>query len=113
MDLAGWELELAGKTTKGEWAHIVVHRAKSYATVAIADSLFSEPGVVQRQAFCHELCHIHLAALDWSHEDSIEGQPVKVRRLARRVWDQRSEKATDDLARLIALGLPLPPWKTP
>lgn len=94
-------------------ATVEVHREKSYALIEVADALYRESATEQRQALCHELVHIHLAPMDWSVQDLLGHVGVRAKRVAEATWEQRSERACDDLARLLAPSLPLPPWKTP
>ena len=81
------------------------------AVVSISPDFFTKPAGEQRQDAVHELLHVHLAPLDWSQYDLAEHVGVKAKRISLATWEQRSERACDDLARVIAPTLPLPPWK--
>lgn len=111
LGLAGWRLDVEHAESSPEhWATVAVERAQQVATVSVTPDLFSQPAADQRHYLVHELIHIHLAPLDWSHEDVTAGLSKRARELADATWRQRSERACDDVARLVAPGLPLPPW---
>lgn len=112
LGLAHWDLELSDQPPKPDsWCDIGVHREASHALVRVDPVLFREPLAVQRQVFVHELVHVYLAPLDWSIADITAHLSESARSLALATWGQRSERAADDLAKLLAPGLPLPPWK--
>ena len=114
MGLADWQITLGTGTPQDDgldaYAAIAVQRESSSAEIVVSPLLFGGSASDQRQYLTHELVHIHLAPLDWSAADTAAGLSVRARRLAEAVWEQRSERACDDLARVIAPRLPLPPW---
>ena len=114
LGLAHLDLELSDEPCGDDvWAHIRVHSQKSHALISLHPEFTRQPSADQRRYVAHELVHCHLAALDWSVADLVDGLGVRAKRVASATWEQRSERACDDLARLLAPGLPLPPWNTP
>lgn len=109
--LAGWRIDIAEEPAAAEhWVSVSVERSQAVATLSLNADLFDQPPADQRHYLVHELVHVHLAPLDWSFEDAALSLGVRARRFAEGTWDQRSERACDDIARLLSPRLPLPPW---
>ena len=113
LGLTDWDFDL-DTTTPAEnpeaWAEIEVAKDKAFALIAFAPDLFTESPAEQRQVFCHELIHIHLAPLGWLTEEMFTKLGKTARGIAEASYARRLERACDDIARLIAPRLPLPPW---
>ena len=110
LGLTDWHFEVEYLEMPSNWARVVASPGKSLASMEVSPSLFRESAAEQRQTFVHELLHVHLFPMEWSFESAARELGLRARRVAVEVWAQRSEKACDDLARLLAPGLPLPPW---
>ena len=113
IGLADWDIavEIKADMTSAWWATCEVPSGKSFAQIEVSPSLFKESAEEQRQVMVHELVHAHLFPLVWSWESAVKELGPRARKVANEVWNERSERACDDLARVIAPTLPLPPWK--
>lgn len=93
------------------WATITINDESAQAILWVADDLFTRTPAQQRVTLVHELVHCHLEPLSWSFNQAAEtGLPATALNIATHTFGQRVERATDDLARLLAPHCPLPPW---
>lgn len=95
----------------GVWATVWAPTpTKREALVRYNDDLFNQDPETQREAFVHELIHLHLYPLWFHHQEAIKNNSARLRDYASTAYWHSEEKTTDALATVIAPYLPLPPW---
>ena len=107
LDLAHWRLIIEdGEPSIEALASVYSIPQKSLAWLTYATALFDEPRESQRDAFVHELVHLHLYPLWWAA--TVHGTTLN--KTAVTVLSLTEERTVDALTQLLAPGLPYPPW---
>lgn len=120
MLLADWNVVLARKPCAPGAAATVDARAPArHVLISLSENFDGFPRAGQRHAIVHELVHVHLAQLiggAWrTLRRSYDGhqEDESVMRVFLHSLSAPEEYAVDDLARIIAPTMPLPPKVKP
>ncbi|HEY6014247.1 MAG TPA: hypothetical protein VIU37_09570 [Candidatus Limnocylindrales bacterium] len=116
MRLQAWDLDLLGTQPPDDaFAETITNGQRFHATMKFADALFDQPLEDQRTYFVHELLHLTHPGI----EDPIrsgEWRQQIGQALYDHMWGEVKrgiEYMVDFVSRLVARGLPLPPWAEP
>jgi hypothetical protein len=107
MRLSDWTFHV--EIAQGMTATARIGVVDALATIELCPDFGTLAPEIQRRTIAHEMVHLHY----WSASDVFHAirreVPAAASRLARRLFREADELATDSLAEVIAPLLPLPP----